>query len=134
MQYHSCPVVIFTLPHTCLDNRNRPIGNPPPPTSSGLDLDHVNLLLPNQTTASSNADPLAQTPGPSVPPNLVQKIEAGAFIEMGDLVPNHLNFEDSTGSKSKHHQISNIAKCFPAFAIYCMYPSFQGDSLNVCLT
>ena len=37
---------------------------------------------------------------------------------MGDLVPNHLNFEDSTGSKSKQRPISNIAEWLQAFAIY----------------
>jgi len=35
-----------------------------------------------------------------VPPSLVEKIESGQFVEMGDLVPSHLGFEETAGFKS----------------------------------
>ena len=51
-------------------------------------------------------------------PSLVQKIESGAYIELGDLVPNHLGFEETVGSKSKQHLITNISEWFQAFAMH----------------
>ena len=52
------------------------------------------------------------------PPSLVQKIESGAFIELGDLLSNHLGFEETVGSKSKQHPITNISEWLQAFAVY----------------
>ena len=54
---------------------------------------------------------------PPVPPSLVQKIESGAFIELGDLVPNHYGFEETVGSKSKQQPITNISEWLQAFAV-----------------
>ena len=52
------------------------------------------------------------------PPSLVQKIESGAFIELGDLLSNHLGFEETVGSKSKQHPITNISEWLQAFTVY----------------
>ena len=55
---------------------------------------------------------------PPVPPSLVQIIESGAFIELGDLVPNHLGFEETVGYKSKQHPITNISEWLQPFSVY----------------
>ena len=55
---------------------------------------------------------------PPVPPNLVQKIESGVFIELGDLVPNHLGFQETVRSKSKQHPVTNISEWLQAFTMY----------------
>ena len=106
----------------------------PPPQPSGLDLDHVNILPQNRrrapcpTTSSvtsiltpGSSIPPVLTPGSSIPPvspSLVQKIESGAFIELADLVPNHLGFEEIVGSKSKQRPVTNISEWLQAFAVY----------------
>ena len=91
----------------------------------GLDLDHVSVLAPNQRRPQQQPTSClvtsTLTPGssiPPVPPSLVQKIESGAFIELGDLVPNHLGFEETVGSKSKQQPITNISEWLQAFAVY----------------
>ena len=90
----------------------------------GLGLDHVIVLPSNQRRAQQPTTCLVTStliPGssiPPVPPSLVQKIESGAFIELGDFVPNHLGFEEIVGSKSKQHPITNISEWLQAFAVY----------------
>ena len=90
----------------------------------GLDLNDVTVLPPNQyRTQQPTACLVTSTliPGssiPQVPPNLVQKIESGVFIELGDLVPNHLHFEETVGSKSKQHPVTNISEWLQAFTVY----------------
>ena len=37
---------------------------------------------------------------------------------MADLVPNHLNFGETVGSKAKQRPINNISEWLQAFAIY----------------
>ena len=54
----------------------------------------------------------------SVPPGLVEKIESGVFVDMGDLVPHRLELEEITRSKQKHQAISTISKWLQAFAVY----------------
>ena len=49
---------------------------------------------------------------------LVEKIEAGKFVEMGDPVPSHLGFEETAGSKSKQRLITNVSEWLQAFAVY----------------
>ena len=53
-----------------------------------------------------------------MPPSLVTKIESRKFVEMADLVPNHLGFEDIVGTKSKQRAVTNIAEWLKAFAVY----------------
>ena len=100
---------------------------PPPLTSAGQDLNHVNVLATTHGRAttplppSSTIPPVPPPPGstiPPVPPSLVQKIEAGAFIEFEDLVPSHLGFEETVGSKSKQCPVTSIAEWLQAFAVY----------------
>ena len=49
---------------------------------------------------------------------IMMSLESGAFIEFGDLVPNHLGFEETVGSKSKQQPITNITEWLQAFAVY----------------
>lgn len=53
-----------------------------------------------------------------MPPNLVAKIESGHFVETGDLVPSHLGFAESAGSKPKQQTVANISEWLQAFTIY----------------
>ena len=48
----------------------------------------------------------------------MEKIEPGQFVEMEDLVPTHLGFEESTGSKTKQRSVANIFEWLQAFAVY----------------
>ena len=95
----------------------------PPPQPSDLDLDHVNILPQNRRRApcpTTRSVTSILTPGssiPPVPPSLVQKIESGAFIELADLVPNHLGFKETVGSKSKQRPVTNISEWLQAFAV-----------------
>jgi len=53
------------------------------------DLEHVNVIsLHRRSPAAPSLSAGAAIP--PIPPNLVEKIEAGQFMEMGDLVPTHL--------------------------------------------
>ena len=53
-----------------------------------------------------------------IPPNLVEQIEAGAFVEMGDLLPSRLGLDDGAKSIQKHHLITNITEWLQSFAVY----------------
>ena len=55
---------------------------------------------------------------PPVPPGLVEKIESGVFVDMGDLVPHRLGLEEITKSKQKRQAISSISEWLQAFAVY----------------
>jgi len=48
----------------------------------------------------------------------VTKIESGKFVEMADLVPSHLGFENTVGAKSKQRTVTNITEWLEAFAVY----------------
>ena len=54
---------------------------------------------------------------PLVTTFLVKKIESGAFIEMGDLIPIHLGLDDTACSKLRH-SVTNISEWLQAFAVY----------------
>ena len=47
-----------------------------------------------------------------------KKIEDGKFVEMADLVPSHLGFEEITGSKPRQPSVTNISEWLQAFAVY----------------
>ena len=88
-----------------------------------LDQEHVNVLSSKwkkapRPTNQLSAPLIASSTIPPVPSNLVEKIEAGKFIEIGDLVPSHLGFEETAGSKPKQRSITNISKWLQAFTIY----------------
>jgi len=55
---------------------------------------------------------------PPVSPSLVEKIETGKFIEMGDLVPSHLGLEETLRSKSKQQTITCVSEWLQEFAVY----------------
>ena len=55
---------------------------------------------------------------PPVPPGLVDKIESGVFVDMGDLVPQRLGLEETARSKQKRHTITSINEWLQAFAVY----------------
>ena len=58
---------------------------------------------------------------PAVPPKLVERIESGAFIEMSDLLPEHLGqapLEEDPKAKSKHRPVSSITQWLQCFAVY----------------
>ena len=63
-----------------------------------------------------------------VPPSLVQKVEAGAYIEFGDLVLSHLGFEETAGSKSKQHPVTSIAEWLQTLLYMCL--SSPENNLN----
>ena len=58
---------------------------------------------------------------PPIPRPLVARIESGAFIEMSELLPEHLgNFtgETSDRGKSKRHAVTDILEWVQCFGIY----------------
>ena len=78
------------------------------------DLRHLDLLPPNpERTAISLGTVI-----PPVPPGFVDKIESGAFIEMGDLIPNCPGLEDTARSKLKCRSITNVCEWLQAFEVY----------------
>jgi len=89
-----------------------------------LDLDYISVISSCQKRAPQPTNHLvtaALSTGSSilpVPSSIVAKIESGKFVEMADLVPNHLGFENTAGTKSKQRAVANISECLEAFAIY----------------
>ena len=59
----------------------------------------------------------AGTALPPVPTHLIEKIESGAFIEMGDLIPSRLGLDDAARSKLRR-SVTNISEWLQAFAVY----------------
>ena len=55
---------------------------------------------------------------PPIPPGLVEKIESGAYVEMGDLIPSRLGLEETAKSKLKHPVATNINEWLQAFTVY----------------
>ena len=55
-------------------------------------------------------------PTSSVKPH--EQVQSGAFVEMGDLVPTHLGFDENTGTKSKDHSITHVSEWLQAFSVY----------------
>ena len=55
---------------------------------------------------------------PPVSPRLVEKIESGAFVEMADLVPQRLGFEETLRPRQKCQTITKICEWLQAFAVY----------------
>lgn len=108
---------------------NISITPPPLPYPLSPDLRHV-AVMPGfgETTHPTNCRPAtssSQNPevplGSAIPPVpllLVERIESGAFIELADLIPTHLGFENTTRSKSKHRSVANISEWLQAFAVY----------------
>ena len=118
--YPPPPQLIKPYPYLCFDyhNTSKVLCNPLPPplTSAGLDFNHVSVLATTHGRATTPPPPGSTIP--PVPSSLVQKIEAGALIEFGDLVPSNLGFEETAGSKSKQHPVTSIAEWLQAFAVY----------------
>ena len=87
-------------------------------SSNGDNTQQPRLLLPH------NDDPIHYFVGaalPAVPPKLVERIESGAFVEMSDLLPEHLGqaaLEEDSKSKSRHHPVSTITQWLQCFAVY----------------
>ena len=86
-----------------------------------LDLEHVRVLSSRRKKAPppTTQSPTPLTVGsaiPPVPPELIKKIEDGKFIEMADLVPSHLGFEEITRSKPRQQSVTNISEWLQAFA------------------
>ena len=92
----------------------------PPP--SGLSHIHIAQLTNNGSNQQPN-HPVASdgTPThyfvgaalPAIPAKLVEKIESGAFIELCDLLPEHLGHaepDEDPKSKSKHRPTSSITQ------------------------
>ena len=76
------------------------------------------------TTACTSSNPLNQieniptgTVLPSVSASLVEKIESGALIEMGDLIPAYLGLDDTVHSKLRC-SVTNISEWLQAFTLY----------------
>ena len=91
-------------------------------TENNLDLCHVSLIPRNSEGTSSRLNhPVTGTSyqaqsmltGAAIPPvlpGLVEKIKSGVFVDMGDLVPHRLGFEEITRSKQKRQAISSISE------------------------
>jgi len=75
-----------------------------------LELEHVNVLQSRRRISPlpTNQPPVILGSAiPPVPPSLVEKIETGKFIEMGDLVPSHLGFEETNQNNEPLHVHQN---------------------------
>ena len=88
------------------------------------DLHYVDLVLENIEDTRTRPTPLSQleniSTGTMLPPVLtflVTKIESGAFIEMGDLIPTRLRLDDTVRSKLRCF-VTNISKWLQAFTVY----------------
>ena len=56
---------------------------------------------------------------PPVPHKLAEKIESGAFVDMGELLPGNLSLtEEEPKQKSKHYRVSRITEWLQGFAVY----------------
>ena len=81
-----------------------------------------NLVVPaNNSVAPLPGESRGMLPGAAIPPvpsKVVERIESGLFIEMGDLVPTRLGLEESARSKLKQHTCTNICEWLQAFAVY----------------
>ena len=77
-------------------------------------------LTNHQSSVRSSQTPevLAGTAIPPVPLHLVERIKSGAFVELADLIPSRLGFEDTTRSKIKHRSVANISEWLQAFTVY----------------
>ena len=62
---------------------------------------------------------------PPVPPKLVQKIQAGEYVDMAELLPDRLGVNagppvqgDKDDKKPKHRQVTNILEWIQCYTIY----------------
>ena len=69
---------------------------------------------------------------PTSRPNLVQKIEFGAFMEMGDLASSHLTFEETVDLNLSNIWSPTFQNSFEPLP--CMYLSLPESNPNVYLT
>jgi len=83
-----------------------PIAAPPHPLPPfpNLDLNHVELIQEDRdgTAVHCSQNAPAGAAIPPIPPTLAEKIESSAFVEMGDLLPNHIGLDEATKAKQKH--------------------------------
>ena len=100
------------------------------PLPSPLDLSHIAIIppescgSPNPTNHQLPPSPI-QSPAasigaaiPPVPPQLVERIESGSFVEMAELIPSRLSFDEAEKSKPKYRPITNVNEWLQAFAVY----------------
>jgi len=88
---------------------------------AGILATYLTPYLTNYRSATSSSQNPKVSVGatiPPVPPLLVEWIESGAFVDLADLIPTHLSFEDTTRVKSKHCAVANISEWLQAFAVY----------------
>ena len=90
------------------------------------DLHYVDLMPENPEDIPIHTHPTppsqperisTSTAFPPVPNFLVEKIESGAFIEMGDLISTRLGLDDTACSKLRR-SVTNISEWLQAFAVY----------------
>ena len=109
--YHSSTLVLFLLFHLLYE-----------PISA--DLRYVDLILENIEDTRTHPTLPSQLKNIStgtallpVPTFFVEKIESGAFIEMGDLIPTRLGLYDMARLKLRC-SVTNISEWLQAFTVY----------------
>ena len=91
-------------------------------------LQHIATITKKSDSDPKNTDAsalLSIGPGlPPVPNKLVLRIQAGEFIHMAELLPDHLRIsttpskDDKKATKQKRRQVTNILEWIQCFSIY----------------
>ena len=98
----------------------------PPPSA----LSHIHTAQSTNSGSNQQANHSVASDGthyfvgaalPAIPTKIIEKIESGAFIELSDLLPEHLGHtepDEDPKSKSKHRPVTSITQWLQCFAVY----------------
>ena len=95
-------------------------GNRSSGASSGTGLSHVREM-DDYSDTETLTDDLSTTSflDAAFPHKLVKRIESGAFVDMGELLPGNLTLiDDELKQKPKHYRVSSITEWLQGFTVY----------------
>ena len=99
---------------------------------SSEELQHVQKLRSRPVVETEQQVPLSRNPPPilicnglpPVPARLIKRVEDGMYIEMAELLPDHLSSvelnmsEQPSSTRSKLHEVTNIMDWIECFGMY----------------